>query len=39
LVHGLPRFVRYRMLDVDHDWSGALEPTGDDPMALIDLDA
>ncbi len=38
LLHALPRFLRYRRVDVD-EWSGPLERTGDQPMALLDLDA
>ncbi len=37
LVHGLPRFIRYRHLDPDGPWSAPLERTGDEPLALIDL--
>jgi hypothetical protein len=38
LVHALPRFVRYRSVDQD-EWSPPLERTGDQPLALLDLDA
>ena len=38
LLHGLPRFVRYRRVDQE-SWSEPLERTGDHPMALVDLDA
>jgi hypothetical protein len=39
LLHGLPRFVRYRSLDGEQPWSEALERVGDQPMSLIDLQA
>jgi len=37
LVHGAPRFLRYRCLDGEHEWSRALERSGDQPMTLLDL--
>jgi hypothetical protein len=38
LVHGLPRFVRYRRVDADA-WTGPLERSGPHPMTLLDLEA
>jgi hypothetical protein len=38
LVHALPRFVRFRRVDVEA-WSSPLERTGEEPMTLLDLDA
>jgi hypothetical protein len=38
LLHGLPRFVRYRRLDPDGDWGPPLERSGDQPMTLLRLD-
>jgi hypothetical protein len=37
LLHGLPRFVRYRRVDVE-EWSEPLERSGSHPMTLLDLD-
>ena|SRR5881628_183638 len=37
LLHGLPRFVRFRAIDAEA-WSDPLDRTGDQPMALLDLD-
>ena len=39
LVHGAPRFLRYRRVEGEHEWSGPLERSGDHPMTLLDLDA
>lgn len=39
LIHGLPQFVRYRRLDPDGPWSAPLERNGNQPLALIDLEA
>ena len=39
IVHGAPRFLRYRCLEGEHEWSPPLERAGDEPMTLIDLDA
>lgn len=39
LVHGLPKYVRYRRLDPDGPWSDPLERSGDQPLALIDLNS
>jgi hypothetical protein len=38
LVHGLPRFVRYRRLDGDRPWSAPLERSGSAPLTLLRLD-
>lgn len=38
LIHGLPRFVRYRQVDPDRPWSRPLERTGDEPLARIELE-
>jgi hypothetical protein len=38
LLHGAPRFVRFRRVDVQ-EWTPPLERTGDHPMTLLDLDA
>jgi hypothetical protein len=39
LVHGAPRFLRYRAAEGEKDaWVGPLEQSGDECMALIDLD-
>jgi hypothetical protein len=37
LVHGLPRFVRYRPVD-QAGWGPALDRTGDHPMTMLWLD-
>jgi hypothetical protein len=39
LLHGAPRFVRYRRLDGDASWCDPLERSGDQPMTLLDLEA
>jgi len=39
LLHGAPRYVRYRRLDPPGEWCAALERTGTEPMALLDLSA
>jgi len=40
LVHGAPQYLRFRRLDPDaQDWTDPLERTGDQPIALLDLDA
>lgn len=39
LVHGLPRFVRYRLLGGDKYWSPPLERSGHEPLTLVDFDA
>jgi hypothetical protein len=39
MVHGAPRFLRLRRLEPEQtEWSGALERTGDQPIALLDLE-
>jgi len=38
LLHGLPRFVRFRRVD-QHGWCEPLERSGDHPMTLLRLDA
>jgi hypothetical protein len=38
LLHALPRFVRYRRVE-DQEWSQALERSGDQPMAMLDMAA
>jgi hypothetical protein len=39
LVHGLPRWVRFReVTDRDTDWCEPLERTGNEPMALLHLE-
>jgi hypothetical protein len=38
LLHGLPRFVRYRRVDRDEEWRQPLERTGDYPMSILHLD-
>ena len=38
LIHGAPRYLRFRRLDPEQpDWTAALERTGDEPIALLDL--
>lgn len=37
ILHGAPRFLRFRRADRDGEWSEALERAGDHPMTLIDL--
>jgi hypothetical protein len=37
LLHGLPRFVRYRPVDRE-DWSRPLERSGEHPMSLLRLE-
>jgi len=39
LVHGAPRFLRYRSLDEEGEWSRPLERAGHEPMTLVDLEA
>ena len=39
LIHGAPRFLRYRAAEADKEaWVGPLERTGDECMAHLDLD-
>jgi hypothetical protein len=39
LIHGAPRFLRFRRLEpVEPEWTSALERTGDQPIALLDLE-
>ncbi len=39
ILHGAPRYVRFRRLPGEEAWSEPLERSGDHPMTLIDLDA
>jgi hypothetical protein len=40
LVHGAPRFLRFRRLQPEQsEWTAPLERTGDQPIALLDLEA
>jgi hypothetical protein len=38
LLHGVPRFLRYRRTDVESEWSDPLERDGDHPMTLLHMD-
>lgn len=38
LVHGAPRFVRFRRLDRHEEWCQPLERSGDQPMTLFRLE-
>jgi hypothetical protein len=39
LVHGAPRYLRYRRTDGGPEWGPALERKGNHPMTLLDLSA
>ena len=39
LLHAVPRYLRYRLLDGQVAWSEPLERSGDQPMTLVDLRA
>jgi len=38
LVHGASKFLRFRHVDAE-DWTGPMERTGNECMALVDLEA
>ena len=38
ILHGAPKFVRYRRVDRDEEWCSPLERSGDHPMTLLRLD-
>lgn len=38
ILHGVPRYVRFRRVDGEADWCEPLERTGDHPMTLLRLE-
>jgi hypothetical protein len=38
MLHGVPRFVRYRAVETETEWCTPLERSGDQPMTLLRLD-
>ncbi|MBI2238943.1 MAG: hypothetical protein HYU54_10540 [Actinobacteria bacterium] len=38
ILHGVPRFVRFRRADADGDWCEPLERDGDHPMTLLRME-
>jgi len=38
LLHGVPRYLRYRAVDGPSDWCSPLERSGDHPMTLLRVD-